>query len=505
MEESQDLIRTIINIVVDPIITINDRGIIESASLAIEEVFGYRPEEVLGQNIKMLMPEPYSSQHDAYLNTYANTGEKKIIGIGREVEGQRKDGTTFPIELSVSEINLQGRTLFTGMIRDISERKQLEEQLRQSQKMQAVGQLTAGIAHNFNNRLMVISTAIDSLLLDGTFNFGRLKLIESSVEQAAKMIDQLLLFSHPEGVAEFKSIQIQEALSNVIEIGRKTFDRSIALIDEIPRNLSLISGDITQLEQVFLNLLLNARDAVQESNASSPSIHMVAKSVSFEEEDLPADLVSRQRNYLLIHIIDNGIGMNEETQQRVFEPFFTTKEVDKGTGLGLATAYIIVKDHQGWIECESQVGVGTIFSVCLPVAEQEVVSPVVEQAQTMPQGTETILLIEDEEDLRDQQASVFKQYGYEVLVGKDGQEGWKTFEREWERVDVVLLDLSIPNLSGQEVLAQMFTLNPDVKVILSTGYTQHSADALNAKALLQKPYRLSQALQTIRQVLDGAL
>ena len=168
----------------------------------------------------------------------------------------------------------------------------------------------------------------------------------------------------------------------------------------------------------------------------------------------------------------------------------------------MATVYAIVKDHQGWIECESQVGVGTTFSVYLPVSEQESAPSDIEQLQTIPRGTETILLIEDEGDLRDQQISVFEQYGYEVLVGKDGQEGWEMFEREWEHVDVVLLDLSLPNMAGQEVSARMLTLNPDVKVILSTGYTQFSPDALGAIAILNKPYRLSQALQTIRQVLD---
>ena len=386
---------------------------------------------------------------------------------------------------------------------DLSELASREAQLRQAQKMEAVGQLTAGIAHNFNNRLMVISTAIESLQLRETFDPVELEIAASSVEQAAKMVTQLMLFSRSEGEGEFKPIQVREIFSDVGEIGHKSFDRKIALIDEIPRDLPLISGDSTQLEQVFLNLLLNARDAVEEGNASSPSIRMVAKVVSIGEEDQPADLVSRQRDYLRIDIIDNGVGMNEETQQRVFEPFFTTKEVDKGTGLGLATVYAIVKDHQGWIECESQVGVGTAFSVYLPITEQEIGPSDDEQAKTIPRGTETILLIEDEADLRDQQVSIFKQYGYEVLVGKDGQEGWETFEREWEHVDVVLLDLSMPNLSGQEILARMLTLNPDVKVIVSTGYTQHSADAMGVQALLKKPYRITQVLQTIREVLDS--
>ncbi len=386
-----------------------------------------------------------------------------------------------------------------------AELQKTHAQLRQSQKMQAVGQLTAGIAHNFNNRLMVISTAIESQLLTGVFDSEQLKLAESSVDQAARMIDQLMLFSHSGSASHFEPSPVWEVLADAMEIGRETFDRKITLVDEIPGDLPMVMGDINQLGQVFLNLLLNARDALEEGSTPSPSIRIEVDMVAIEEEALPTHLASRQRDYIRIQITDDGIGMNEETQQRIFEPFFTTKDVGKGTGLGLATAYAIVSDHQGWIECKSQVGTGTTFSVYLPVTEQEITPANVSVPQAMPRGTETILLIEDEKDLRNQLVSLLEQYGYEVLVAVDGREGWDTFEREWEHVDVVLLDLSLPKVSGQELLARMLRLNPDTRVIVSTGYTRHGADALGARALLKKPYPISKALQAIREVLDGDL
>ena len=487
----------------DAIISVDEAQRIVLFNKAAERVFGYTVAEVMGQPLELLIPETLRLVHQKHMKKFEQLPEARLMG-GQPISGQRKNGEIFPAESSISKLQINDEIIFTAILRDISDRIELEDQLRQSQKMEAVGQLTAGIAHNFNNRLMVISTAIESQLLIGAFDADQLKLAESSVEQAAQMVNQLMLFSRLEGGVESKPIQVQQVLSDVGEIGHKNFDRKIALIDRIPRDLPLVSGDNIQIEQIFLNLLLNARDAVEEGNVSSPSIQMEANVVSFEEEDLPADLASHQRNYIRIDVIDNGIGMAPETQQRVFEPFFTTKEVDKGTGLGLATAYAIVKDHQGWIECESQVGIGTTFSVYLPVAEPEMVSSDVEQPQTRPRGTETLLIIEDEEDLRDQLVSVFKQYGYEVLVGKDGQEGWQIFERQREHIDVVLLDLSLPNVSGQEILARMSTLNPDVKVILSTGYAQHSAETLGARALLKKPYRITQALHMIREVLDGA-
>ena len=464
---------------------------------------GQSVDEHIGRNIRAIVPEIAEKVEPLY-HYVIESGEailnSEVHGaVPAEPEVERYWlASYYPLKSddgSVSGVNV--------IVQDITEQKRLEEQLRQSQKMEAVGQLTAGIAHNFNNRLMVISTAIESLQLTETFDPVELEIAASSIEQAAKMVTQLMLFSRSEGGDEFKPIQVREILSDVGEIGYKSFDRKIALIDRIPRDLPLVSGDSTQCEQVFLNLLLNARDAVEASNVSSPSIQMEVKVVSFEEEALPADLLLRQGDYLRIDVIDNGIGMDEETQAHLFEPFFTTKEVGKGTGLGLATVYGIITKHKGWIEYKSQVGVGTTFSVYLPVAEQEDVPLESESSEDIPRGTETLLIIEDEEEVLNPMVSRMSDSGYQILVSRDGQEGWEVFQREQERIDLVILDLSMPNLSGQEVLERMLTLNPDVKVIVSTGYTQHSADALGAKALLEKPYHMAQALQTIRQVLDS--
>ena len=195
--------------------------------------------------------------------------------------------------------------------------------------------------------------------------------------------------------------------------------------------------------------------------------------------------------------------MDAETQQRLFEPFYTTKEVGKGTGLGLATAYAILQAHQGWIECESQLGTGTTFSIYLPVAPQEeIFSAKKPQEEGISRGTETILFVEDEEDVLDSVVPVIQDFGYEVLVERDGEEGWERFQRERERIDLIVLDLSMPKMSGAEMFERVRAIAPDVKIILSTGNIDSRAESLGAQALLKKPYRLTQALQTIRQVLD---
>jgi PAS domain S-box-containing protein len=329
-----------------------------------------------------------------------------------EYRFKNTSGKYMSFESSAYKVRTGEETLIYVVAHDITVRRQLEEQLRQSQKMEAVGQLTAGIAHNFNNKLMVILNGIEMAMFREVGDSATLQTAKRSTLQAAELVEQLMVFSRSGGAIESTPVQVQKVLFDAMEMGRKIFDRRISLVYETPGHLPFVSGNVTQLEQIFLNLLLNARDAVEASNAPSPSIQLEANVISCEDEDLPPDLVSRQGNYICVNIIDNGIGMNPEVQQRMFEPFFTTKDLGDGTGLGLATAYAIVKDHQGWIACESQVGVGTTFSVYLPAVEQEIVPSDVELTETVPRGAETVLLVEDEDDLRDQLVSVFGQTGY---------------------------------------------------------------------------------------------
>ncbi len=340
-------------------VVISAKGEVLEANDQFAKMFGYQPAEVVGMSAVDFSPPEMTELIQKHI---ASGYEQPYESIGL-----RKDGSTFPIEVRGRMMPYKKRQVRATAVRDLSERKRLEERLRQSQKMEAVGQLTAGIAHHFNNRLMVISIAIESQLLAGVYDREQMKLAESAVERAAKMIAQLMLFSRSENATGLKSISVREALSGAIEIGRGVFAGKITLVDEIPGDWPLVSGEINQLEQAFLNILFNARDAVEESGISSPSIHIGANIVSIEKEARPAHLVLHQKDYIRIQIMDEGIGMDEETRLRVFEPFFTTKDVDKGTGLGMATAYAIVNEHQGWIECTSQVGLGTTFSVYLPI------------------------------------------------------------------------------------------------------------------------------------------
>ena len=349
---------------------------------------------------------------------------------------------------------------------------------------------------------MVILSSLETALAQGSEDPTALQEAEASTLQAAEMIEQLMVFSRSEQAPDFQPVQLQTLLHNTAAVCQKVFDRSITVSLDLPTRLPTVFGDANQLEQVFLNLLINARDAVEERPSSSPTIRLEATTTYYREEALVAQPDAKSGSYVRVQCADNGIGMDAATKQRIFDPFFTTKEEGKGTGLGLSTVFGIVREHQGWIACESQQGAGTTFALYLPVSDQE---QAVSQAEATGQilgGSETILLIEDEEIMQRRLRAILERSGYTVLVSGNGNEGWQMYQDQRAQIHLVVLDMSMPGLSGREVLARIHGLDSEVKVVISTGYAEYRAETLGAKALLKKPYRLIQALETIRQVLD---
>ena len=469
-----------------------------------------------------LSPQEFSATYEAFLER-VHPEDRALVEQSVEAALQKKpysiehriilpDGEEKTVhERGEVAFNEEGQLLrMLGTAQDITERKRMEEekarleiQLRQSQKMEAMGQLTAGITHNFNNMLMGILTSVEAVQLGEGDPSALLQNAEETTLRAANMIDQLMVFSRAEGSIETKPVNVVSVIQDAISICQKTFDRKIILHNQFSEDLPAIVGDAGQLEQVLLNLFVNARDALEESQPSAPCIRIEGDTIYYREEDLVAYSQANPGKYLRIEVSDNGIGMDEETRERIFEPFYTTKEVGQGTGLGLSTVYGIIQEHKGWIECDSQPGVGTTFRICIPVIEEEQ-QPVekIENVASTSRGTETILVIEDEETVRLPLASALGKRGYTVLMGADGQEGLEIFQQEHNRIALVLLDWSMPRLSGQEVLAQLRELDPGVKVVILTGYILRDMESLEAKALLKKPCPLAQVLQTIRGVLD---
>jgi PAS domain S-box-containing protein len=412
-----------------------------------------------------------------------------------------KGGRVFPVEITATYLNFDGREFVCTFARDITTRKQLESQLRQSQKMEAVGQLTAGIAHNFNNMLQVISGNLH-LIHDQVPPLLRTHLAdaEESAGRAADMVRQLMVFARPTGPHHPQPLDLAALLRHILAICRPTFDQRIQLDARISPQLPQAKGHTGQLEQVLLNLLINARDALElATSAAEPRICTALQLAA--AEDLPADL--QPGAYLRLQVSDNGVGMDEDTQTRVFEPFFTTKPVGKGTGLGLATVYAIVQEHRGRITCESRVGEGTTFSVYLPALDSPAAAPSqAPEPAASPKGTETLLLIDDEELVRRTLGRGLEKAGYRILEGANGMEGLEILQREGADIALVLLDLSMPGMSGLEVLERLRLLERRPKVVLLTGYAAESSQYAGADQVLQKPLKLSELVRRVRQVLD---
>ena len=331
LAEREAHLRSILDTVPDSMIVIEENGTITSFSAAAERLFGYSAGEVRGRNVKMLMPSPDREKHDGYLNRYITTGERRIIGYGRVVTGQRKDGTLFPMELSVGETRVNGKRIFTGFVRDLTSRHKIEEELRQAQKMEAIGQLTGGLAHDFNNLLTVISgnlEMIESRLNDEKL-LTMLREAQGAAEDGAKLTGQLLAFGRKQPLNP-KIVDVGQLVSGFSDLLRRSVGETIELRTIISGGSNEALVDASQLQNAILNLTLNARDAMPRGGRLSIEISRVKLDVDYAQMYPHV----RTGDYVLVSVTDNGAGMSQEVKQRAFEPFFTTKSVGAGTGLG---------------------------------------------------------------------------------------------------------------------------------------------------------------------------
>ncbi len=419
-------LRGILEFAVTAIVTIDDHGLIESINPATERLFGYDTAALIGLNVKVLMPEPYKAEHDGYLSNYQTTGVKKIIGIGREVSGRRKDGTTFPLHLSVSEFVADGRRYFTGMIHDLSDRRHVEEALRESerrlaqaQKMEAVGQLTGGIAHDFNNLLLVITGNNELLeqLLDRDEQQTLLKEAQAAAVLGSKLTDQLLTFSRRRHM-DTEVIELNDQVVGTTDMLRRTLGEHVMLSTALAPSVWPILVDPGQFQSAIVNMAVNARDAMPQGGKLVIETRNIV--LDGDHADFHAELTPGE--YVQLSISDTGSGMAPEVRDRVFEPFFTTKEKGRGTGLGLAMVYGFVKQVGGHITIYSEIGHGTTFNLYFPRVDGVTAQTSVQvfKGTADPQARETILVVEDDERVRRLTITRLKLIGYQVLEASDG-------------------------------------------------------------------------------------
>jgi nitrogen-specific signal transduction histidine kinase/CheY-like chemotaxis protein len=388
---------------------------------------------------------------------------------------------------------------------DVTERRRLEQQLRQAQKMETLGTLVGGIAHDFNNQLTVILGNLE-LVLGGLPPEapGRVEL--SDAEQAARrcadMTQRLLMFARRR-VGRPQAVDVNHAVAEAVRLLQRVLPATIGVEVRCQADAWPAWADPTQLCQVLMNLAVNARDAMPEGG----TLTLATANREADAAWCAGRVGARPGRYAVLSVSDTGCGMTPEVQARIFEPFFTTKEVGQGTGLGLAVVFGIVQAHGGWIDVASTPGRGSRFEVCLPAAEAA--APVAEAAPPPARGAgECVLVVDDEELVRNLARSVLERRGFRVLTAADGEEALAAYRARPTEIDAVLLDLTMPRLGGLQALRRLREINPEVRVVISSGHTMYSDAermlAAGARAFAAKPYRAEELVRKVREALDGA-
>jgi PAS domain S-box-containing protein len=443
--------------------TIGPHGKFIEANPAILKMFAYQNRD---EFLSIKVADLYQKPNDREIFT------QKMLKNGfvrnEELNLKRKDGT--PLKGSVSSVVVKdehGKAIYyDGIIEDVSERKRLETQLQQAHKMEAIGTLAGGIAHDFNNLLMAMQGNVSLMMYDLDSNsrhYQYLMNIETSINSGAKLTKQLLGYAR-KGKYQIRPLNLNKLVRQTLDTFGRT-RKDITIHYELSKGLPAISADEGQMEQLLLNLYVNAADAMPAGG------EFFLRTNSVAHDDMKNKFFnSMKSNYVQLTITDTGIGMDKSTQERIFEPFFTTKEMGRGTGLGLASVFGIIKSHSGYIDVESKLGHGTTFKVYLPTSDQKA-TRAIESSGHIRGGNGTILLVDDEKLVLDAGSKILDRLGYTVLEATGGEEALEIYENKKNKIDMVILDMIMPGMGGGEVYDRMRLLNPNVKVLLSSGYS----------------------------------
>jgi PAS domain S-box-containing protein len=483
---------------------LNNDGTIRFETPSLEWALGYKPEELIGRNAFDLV---HPDDLPEVMNIF--TEKREISGAlsTAEVRYKHKDGSWRVFD--VVGHNLLDDSAVAGVVinsRDITERKQLEEQFRQAQKMESIGQLAGGIAHDFNNILLPIigyaELSLENLEPDDEI-YTNLKLIREATDRAANLVRQILAFSRKQ-VLEVQVLDLNEIVTGFSKMIRRLIGEDIALETFLETDPYLIKADKGKIEQILLNLVVNARDAMPTGGKLTIETANVHLDETYVEEH--ADTQS-PGCYVMLAVSDTGHGMDAETQQQIFEPFFTTKAQGEGTGLGLATVFGIVKQHDGNIQVYSESDSGTTFKIYLPQAEGKIQTPETAAAKSGSlQGTETILLVEDDKMARNLICETLTVRGYKVVEAQNPTDGLQQASETKETLHLLLTDVIMPGMNGRELYEKVTAVHPAIKVLYMSGYTDnvivHHGMLDEGTNFLQKPFTIHDLTQKVRQVLD---
>lgn len=517
LRESEETIRRVMEQMNDAVIVISYDGKLRFVSQAVERIIGYRADEVIGRHFDSFLVE------DDKVKASQEFEEVLLSGEGRrgiEIRLKKKDGSIAYCEIDGTVYRSSQIVGVIGVVRDVSERKKAEEEFRtleskrkeleheliQAQRLESLGTLAGGIAHDFNNLLGIImgySTMLQRRKPEDTKLLKGLESIHTAAERGAALVRHLLTIARKTETV-FSPVNINDTMEEITGFLKETLPKSITISKNLQENLPTVLADSAQLHQVFMNISINSRDAMPMGGTLSVATSVVDGDTLAGR--FPAAVMGP---YVLVRIGDTGVGMDEETKRKMFDPFFTTKMPGAGTGLGLSLVYSIVEVHRGIIDVESEEGKGTVFNLYFPVNRLEEAEPVPASDETkeVAGGVETVLVIEDEEMLLDIMRNFLVQKGYSVMGAHDGEEGISIYSEHSDGIDLVVLDLGLPKLSGEQVIEQMRAVNPAVKIAIASGFidSERQTSLMNAgiSVFIEKPYSMNQVLVSVRKALDA--
>jgi PAS domain S-box-containing protein len=500
LQESEERFRDLANLLPETVFETDKEGRFTFLNQSSLERFGYSQDEITrGVNVlDVIAPE----DHERVVLNYFKYIKGENIGLN-EYTARKRNGSTFPVLAHSTVVYHDGELAgIRGFLIDITEKKNIEQQLMRAQKMEAIGTLAGGIAHDFNNLLMGILGNVSLMLMNfGESHplFSRLKTMEEYVLHGSDLTKQLLGFAKG-GKYEIKPTHLGEFVRKSSELfGRTKKEICIHLKDQ--KGLWTVEVDRGQMEQVLLNLYINAWQAMP----SGGDLYISTENVELGEMDVsPYDI--KPGKFVKITVTDTGIGIDEATQAHIFEPFFTTRERERGTGLGLASAYGIIKNHGGFINVESEKDLGSSFIIYLPASGKTEVEDDFTAGDEIQKGQENILLIDDEKMILDIGSAMLERLGYRVITAIGGRLGLQIYEKDRDLIDLVILDMIMPDFSGKETFDTLRRINPSVRVLLSSGYSlggqAREIMQSGCKGFIQKPYTIEELSKKIRGIFD---
>lgn len=499
------VLKAILDATVDAVIVSDQHGQIMRANAASAELFNYDMAEMVGQSVNMLMPQALADLHDGFMSHHIETGEKRIIGIGRDVEGQRKDKSIFPLHLSVGHADVSGQRIFVAILHDLTKRKATEDALARSQRLDAIGKMTGGIAHDFNNLLTVITGNLELLEMRGV-NERQLPLIKDALESAelgADLTSRLMVFARRSNLKPV-TVDLRTVCRDTLALLKRTLGATYQIKTDFADDVDLVMIDPVQLQSALMNLALNARDAMGTGGELLVSIANVEINDSYMAQETDIEL----GRYVRLSVSDDGAGMTPEAQQRAFEPFFTTKSDSGGTGLGLAMVYGFVRQSNGHVTLYSELGLGTSFGLYFPAisatdAADGTAIATGRSPQASPHGNgQTILIVEDNDKVRKLSIERIRDLGFATLEASSGDQAYQML-KGGAQVDLVFSDLVMPGaLNGYDLALKVTAEFPAIKLLLTSGY---ASDVITSGLshdqpydILHKPYRQSELAQRLQ-------